>query len=75
MNLDNIVKNLAGSGVLGGLAGGAVSGALMSNKKARKTAGTLLKVGGVAALGGLAWKAYQDYQGEKYRDAEGMMSF
>ena len=37
----------------------------MSNKKARKTAGTLLKVGGVAALGGLAWKAYQDYKGEK----------
>ena len=65
MNLDKIVSGLTSSGVLGGLAGGAVSGAIMSNKKARKTAGTLLKVGGVAALGGLAWKAYQDYQGEK----------
>ncbi len=57
MNLDKIVSGLTSSGVLGGLAGGAVSGAIMSNKKARKTAGTLLKVGGVAALGGLAWKA------------------
>ena len=66
MNFDKIVSGLASSGVLGGLAGGAVSGALMSNKKARKTAGTLLKVGGVAALGGLAWKAYQGYQGQNH---------
>lgn len=65
MNLDKLMSNLAGSGVLGGLAGGAVSGALMSNKKARKTAGTVLKVGGLAALGGLAWKAYQGYQAEQ----------
>lgn len=35
MNIDKIVSGLASSGVLGGLAGGAVSGALMSNKKAR----------------------------------------
>ncbi len=67
MNLDQVMSKLAASGVLGGLAGGAVSGALMSNKKARKTAGTLLKVGGVAALGGLAWKAYQGYQAEQGR--------
>jgi uncharacterized membrane protein YebE (DUF533 family) len=70
MNFDQVMSKLAGSGVLGGLAGGAVSGALMSNKKARKTAGTLLKVGGVAALGGLAWKAYQGYQAEQGRGAQ-----
>ena len=70
MNLDNIVKNLAGSGVLGGLAGGAVSGALMSNKKARKAAGTALKVGGLAALGGLAYKAYQGYQNDQQNNAQ-----
>ncbi|PLW81360.1 DUF533 domain-containing protein [Kineobactrum sediminis] len=62
MNFDKIVSNLASSGVLGGLAGGAVGGALVNSKKARKTAGTLLKVGGVAALGTLAWKAYRGYQ-------------
>ncbi len=65
MNLDKVMSNLAGSGVLGGLAGGAVSGAIMSNKKARKTAGTALKIGGLAALGGLAWKAYQGYQADQ----------
>lgn len=62
MNLEKVMSGLAGSGLLGGLAGGAVSGALMSNKKARKTAGTVLQVGGLAALGGMAWKAYQGYQ-------------
>lgn len=62
MDLNKVMSSLAGSGVLGGLAGGAVSGALMSNKKARKTAGTLVKAGGIAALGTLAWKAYQNYQ-------------
>lgn len=62
MDINKVISGLASSGVLGGLAGGAVSGAVMGNKKARKTAGTLLKVGGVAALGGLAWKAYQGYQ-------------
>ena len=36
--------------MLGGLAGGAVSGALVNSKKARKTAGTALKIGGLAAL-------------------------
>jgi len=62
MNFDKVMSGLVSSGVLGGLAGGAVSGALLGKKKARKTAGTLLKVGGVAALGGMAWKAYQRYQ-------------
>jgi len=49
------------SGLAGGMAGGALSGALMS-KKGRKVAGNLLKVGGVAAIGGLAWSAYKNYQ-------------
>ncbi len=65
MDLNKIIQGLAGSGVIsglaGGMAGGAVSGALMS-KKGRKHAGTLLKVGGLAAVGGLAWKAYRGYQ-------------
>ncbi len=69
MDLNRIVSSLASSGVLGGFAGGAVGGALMSNKKARKTAGTLLKVGGIAALGGVAWKAYQGYQSSQAQPA------
>lgn len=70
MNLNSLLSGLASSGVAsglaGGLAGGALSGALMS-KQGRKYAGTALKVGGVAAIGGLAWNAYQ-----KYRDSQPM---
>jgi uncharacterized membrane protein YebE (DUF533 family) len=74
MDLNKVVSSLAGSGVLGGLAGGALGGALMSNKKARKTAGTLLKVGGIAALGGVAWKAYQGYQSSQPQAGQGNVS-
>ena len=57
--------NLASS-IPGGLAGGAAAGGLMallvSNKKARKFAGKAATVGGAAVLGGLAFKAFQNYQ-------------
>ena len=59
------LEALKGSGLAGGLVGGAASGALVSaltSKRGRKLAGKALAVGGVAALGGLAWKAYQGYQ-------------
>ncbi|GAB5452427.1 MAG: tellurite resistance TerB family protein [Halioglobus sp.] len=62
MDINKVVSGLASSGVLGGVAGGALGGALVGNKKVRKSAGTLLKVGGVAALCTMAWKAYQGYQ-------------
>lgn len=71
MDINKMVSGLTQSGLLGGLAGGAMSGALMSNKKVRKNAGTLLKVGGVAALGTMAWKAYQGYQTEQGQQAAG----
>ncbi len=50
-----------GGGLLGGVAGGAITSLLM-HKKGRKTLGSVAKVGGIAALGGLAWKAYDHYQ-------------
>jgi len=54
------------SGIPGGLAGGAAAGGimalLMSNKSARKYAGKAAKYGGAAMLGGLAFKAYQNWQ-------------
>lgn len=65
VDLNKLMSGLAqsgfASGLAGGMAGGALSGALMS-KKGRKVAGNLLKVGGVAAIGGLAWSAYRNYQ-------------
>lgn len=56
-----------GGGFSGGdFAGGAISGGvlglLIGNKKARKMAGGLLGYGGAAAVGALAFKAYQNWQ-------------
>ena len=59
--LDHLVKSGAAGGFAGGLAGGALAN-LLSGKKGRKLAGSALKVGGLAAVGGLAYKAWQSYQ-------------
>ena len=62
LNLNNIVQGLSRSGAVSGFAGGlpgtAVAGALMG-KKGRKMAKSALKLGGMAAVGGLAYAAYQ----------------
>ena len=54
------------NGIPGGLAGGAAAGGvmalLMGNKSARKFAGKAATYGGAAVLGGLAYKAYQQWQ-------------
>jgi len=60
----------------GSLAGGAAAGALVSlmmgNKKARKMAGNVAALGGLALVGTLAYKAYQNYQqGKAPADAGG----
>lgn len=54
------------SGFLSGAAGGALAagamGLLMGNKKARKVTGNLAMYGGLAALGVVAYKAYDNWQ-------------
>jgi uncharacterized membrane protein YebE (DUF533 family) len=50
------------SGALGGIAAGGLTALLLSNKKARKMGGKALKYGGMAAVGGLAYKAWRDHQ-------------
>jgi uncharacterized membrane protein YebE (DUF533 family) len=60
-----LLDQLVGSGVAGGFAGGLAGGALanaLSGKKARKIAGSALQLGGMALVGGLAYKAWQNYQ-------------
>jgi uncharacterized membrane protein YebE (DUF533 family) len=49
----------------GGLAAGGLAGLLLGTKKGRKMAGKAAKIGGVAVLGGLAYKAYNDWQASK----------
>lgn len=68
------------SQIPGGLAGGAVAGGIMSlilsNKSARKAAGTAATYGGAALLGGLAYKAYNNWQaGQREAAAISQTSF
>ena len=58
--------NSLSSGIPGGLAGGAAAGGIMAlligNKSARKFAKKAAGYGGAALLGGLAYRAYQQWQ-------------
>lgn len=49
-------------GAVGGLAAGGLIGVLLGQKKLRKMAGGALGYGGAAALGALAFRAYQNWQ-------------
>jgi uncharacterized membrane protein YebE (DUF533 family) len=60
---------IGGLGNLGGMGGGALVGGLaavlLGSKSGRKIGTSALKYGGLAVLGGLAYKAYSDYQANK----------
>jgi len=64
-DLNRIIDGLGRSGVLSGLAGGVTGGALtgmLTSKRGRKIGKKALKDGALAAVGGLAWTAYQRYR-------------
>ncbi|MCG8589192.1 MAG: tellurite resistance TerB family protein [Proteobacteria bacterium] len=65
MGADRILSQLLGggaaSGFAGGLAGGLASG-LLTSKAGRKFGKSALKVGGIAAVGGLAYAAFSRYR-------------
>ena len=64
-DFNKLIGSLASSGAISGFAGGLAGGALanaLSGKKAKKLAGSALKVGGLALVGGLAYKAWQHHQ-------------
>lgn len=60
-------------GNLGGLGGGAVAGGLVAlllgTKGGRKLGKNAVKYGGMALIGGLAYKAYRDYQSRQHGQA------
>jgi len=58
--------NLRGMGV-GAVAGG-LAAILLGTKSGRNLGGTALKLGGLAAVGALAYKAYSDWQAGKAAD-------
>ncbi|MDP5055493.1 MAG: tellurite resistance TerB family protein [Marinomonas hwangdonensis] len=49
-------------GLMGGAAAGGLAAMLLTNKKARKMGGKAIKYGGMAAIGGMAYKAWRDHQ-------------
>ena len=59
--LDSIKSAIPG-GLAGGAAAGGIMALMMGNKSARKMAGKAAKFGGTALLGGLAYKAYHNWQ-------------
>lgn len=59
--LDQFIGSGAAGGFAGGLAGGVLANVL-AGKKAKKLAGSAVKIGGLALVGGLAYKAWQNYQ-------------
>lgn len=69
-DLSQIGNQLGGlGGGLGGLGGGALAGGLatllLTSKKGRKLGGSALQLGGMAVVGALAYRAYQNYQAGK----------
>ncbi|MBU1566742.1 MAG: tellurite resistance TerB family protein [Proteobacteria bacterium] len=64
IDMNKLLGQLLGSGVAGGLAGGVVSGlagSMLTSKKGLKLGGKALKLGGVAAVGAMAYTAFQRY--------------
>lgn len=51
-----------GGGFGGGALAGGLAGILLGSKKGRKLGGSALKLGGMAVVGALAYKAYRDWQ-------------
>jgi len=66
---DKVDKSGFPGGLAGGLAAGGIVSLLLGSKKARKYAGGAAKIGGVALLGGAAYKLYRDWQ-QKNGEAE-----
>ena len=59
--LDQFISSGAAGGFAGGLAGGALASAFMG-KKGRKLTKSAVKIGGLALVGGLAYKAWQNHK-------------
>ncbi len=75
VDLNNVVQGLSKSGAVSGfaagLAGTALAGAL-TGKKGKKVAKSAVKVGALAAVGGLAYTAWQRYRSQPPAAAGGI---
>ena len=67
-DINKVLNKLLGSGAAGGFAGGlagGLAGNLLAGKKGRKLGKKAVKLGGIAAVGALAYGAYQRYNASK----------
>lgn len=60
--IDMLMKNPMAGGAVGGLAGSVLGSILMGKGGGKKLAKTAVKAGGLALVGTVAWKAWQQYQ-------------
>lgn len=63
-DMNKLLSQLLGSGAAGGFAGGLAGGltsSMLTSKSGRKMGTKALKMGGIAAVGALAYAAYQRY--------------
>ncbi len=67
-DINKLLGQLMGSGAAGGFAGGLAGGlasSMLTSKKGRKLGKKALKMGGIAAVGAIAYGAYQKYSSSK----------
>jgi len=67
-DMNKLLNQLLGSGAAGGFAGGLAGGlasSMLTSKKGRKLGKKALKMGGIAAVGAIAYGAYQKYSTSK----------
>jgi uncharacterized membrane protein YebE (DUF533 family) len=63
--LGDLARGIGGGSLGGGALVGGLAGILLGSKKGRKLGGAALKIGGMALVGALAYKAYRDWQAGK----------
>lgn len=67
LSRSGMMKGSAGS-LLGGVIAGGIAGSLMSSKSVKQTGKNTFKIGALAAVGGIAWKAYKSYSDQQAKD-------
>jgi uncharacterized membrane protein YebE (DUF533 family) len=60
--VEALLRNPVAGGAVGGLAGSLLGGLLSGKGGSKKLAKTAVKAGGLALIGAVAWKAWQQYQ-------------
>lgn len=74
-DLNKILEQFMGSGAAGGFAGGLAGGltsSMLTSKKGRKLGKKALKMGGIAAVGAMAYGAYRKYSNTKTGTAQSL---